>query len=66
MRTMGMGTRTAGMTTQIIPMQFTSMKTTINTMIILLTTFHTTYIPSTNMLIMTIPTTTTAITIIPL
>lgn len=63
---MDTGTRTAGMTTQIIPMQLTSMKTAIHTRITLIMIIHITIILPTNMLIMTIPITTTVITIIPL
>ena len=44
MRTMGMGTRTVDMTTQIIPMLITSMKTTTPTIIILIMTIHITII----------------------
>ena len=66
MRTMGMGTRTVDMTTQIIPMQVTSMKTTTHTIIIHITTIRITIMLQLTMVITTIPTATTAIMTIPL
>lgn len=66
MHIMGMDIRTADMTTQMIPMLVTSMKTAIHTMTILNTTIHIIITLLTIMLIMTIPTTTTAIMITPL
>lgn len=66
MRTMGMGTRTVDMTTQIMPMQVTSMKTATHTIIIHITTIRITIMLQLTMVITTIPTATTAIMTIPL